>query len=37
MPAKTEVNFETTLQELTDIVEQLEKGGLSLESALKYF
>ena len=31
------INFETSLEELTTIVEQMEQGELSLEASLKHF
>ncbi|CAN5443285.1 exodeoxyribonuclease VII small subunit [soil metagenome] len=33
----TNVNFETTLTELNQLVEKLEQGGLGLEESLQYF
>ena len=30
-------NFETALQELNTLVEEMERGNLSLETALKHF
>ena len=30
-------NFEQTLEQLNQIVEKMESGGLSLEESLKYF
>lgn len=39
MPKKkpTEFDFETALEELTDIVETMENGDLTLEESLKQF
>lgn len=37
MPQKPNTNFETSLNELNKIVEQMEKGELTLEEALKQF
>ena len=33
----TPINFEQSLQELETLVEQMEKGELSLEDSLKHF
>lgn len=35
--AKTNTNFETSLQELNILVDKMEHGDLDLEQALKYF
>lgn len=37
MAKQNEFDFETSLKELTDIVEEMEKGNLSLEKSLKKF
>ena len=37
MKRKTPLNFEATLNELENLVEQLERGDLSLEDSLKQF
>jgi exodeoxyribonuclease VII small subunit len=34
---KTELDFESSLSELTQLVEQMEQGGLSLEQSLESF
>jgi exodeoxyribonuclease VII small subunit len=36
-PKATEPDFETALQELTDLVDQMEKGNINLETSLQYF
>lgn len=35
--SNSDIDFEATLKELTDIVDQLEKGGIPLEKALAHF
>jgi len=39
MPKQKEdkINFESALEELNDIVEQMEEGGLTLEKSLQQF
>ena len=37
MKRKTPINFEATLNELETLVEQLERGDISLEESLKQF
>lgn len=34
---KKSTDFETALDELNTLIEQMEQGGLSLEDSLKYF
>jgi exodeoxyribonuclease VII small subunit len=34
---KKSIDFETALDELNTLIEQMEQGGLSLEDSLKYF
>jgi exodeoxyribonuclease VII small subunit len=34
---KKSPDFETALEELNALIEQMEQGGLSLEDSLKYF
>lgn len=35
--AKKKINFEKSLSDLEDLVEEMEQGDLSLEDALKHF
>lgn len=38
MPRKsTKINFESSIEELEKIVEQMESGEITLEESLKYF